>query len=185
MPRCGSIAGAVGTLPRWGLRPNSPQQAAGMRTEPAPSEPSAAEASPAATAVAAPPLEPPEVRWRSQGLRVTPNVGDSVNGVAISSGTCVLPRMTAPAARSRRTTSAEGAGMLARVSVVRQVARTAGSEVRPPGSAAERDAARRLAAWLRARGDAAEVRTRQARPQAPAATGIGAAVAAAGSLLSV
>ena len=80
-----------------------------MRIEPAPSVPSAALASPAATAVAEPPLEPPDVRCGSHGLRVTPNVGDSVNGVAISSGTWVLPMITAPAARSRATTS-ESAG---------------------------------------------------------------------------
>ena len=52
-----------------------------MRIEPAPSDPSAAPASPAATAVAVPPDEPPGVRCGSHGLRVTPNVGDSVNGV--------------------------------------------------------------------------------------------------------
>lgn len=57
--------------------------------------------------------------------------------------------------------------------------------MRPPGSEAEREAARRLVAWLRARGDAADVRTRRVRPAALAATGIGAAVAVAGSLLSV
>ena len=76
-----------------------------MRIEPAPSEPSAAEHSPAATAAAEPPLEPPGVRCRSHGLRVMPNVGVSVNGTIIISGTCVLPRITAPALRSRRTTS--------------------------------------------------------------------------------
>src|SRR4051812_10257023 len=111
MPWWASRSGAIDTRPRWGLRPKRWQQAAGMRTEPAPSEPSAAEARPAATAVAEPPLEPPLVRWRSHGLRVTPNVGDSVYGVAIISGTWVLPRITAPAARRRRTTSASaGAG---------------------------------------------------------------------------
>ena len=77
-----------------------------MRIEPAPSDPSAAPASPAATAAAEPPDEPPGVRCRSHGLRVTPNVGDSVHGVIVSSGTCVLPTITAPAERSRRTTSA-------------------------------------------------------------------------------
>jgi len=71
------------------------------------------------------------------------------------------------------------------VSVLSQVARAVGDEVRPPGSEAERAAARRLVAWLRARGDAAEVRPRRARPQARAATGVGAAIGAAGSLLSV
>jgi hypothetical protein len=109
MPRCGSTSGAVEIRPRWDLKPKSPQQAAGIRTEPAPSVPIAALTRPAATALALPPLEPPEVRCRSQGLRVTPYVGDSVNPVAISSGTCVLPMITAPAARSRRTTS-ESAG---------------------------------------------------------------------------
>src|ERR1700742_1614555 len=75
--------------------------------------------------------------------------------------------------------------MLAAVSVLSQVARAAGTEVRPPGSEAERAAAARLAGWLRARGDAAEGRPRRARPQARAAAGIGAALSAAGSLLSV
>ena len=67
-----------------------------MRIDPAPSEPSAAPASPAATAAAEPPDDPPGVRRRSHGLRVTPNVGDSVQGVIVSSGTLVLPRITAP-----------------------------------------------------------------------------------------
>src|SRR4051812_50134304 len=111
MPCHGSAMGAVGTRPRCGLGPNTPQQRAGIRIAPPPSEPSAAEHSPAATADAEPPLEPPDVRWRSHGLRVTPNVGDSVNGVMVSSGTLVLPRITAPALRSRRTTSlSAGAG---------------------------------------------------------------------------
>ena len=104
-PCHGSTIGAVGTRPRCGLSPNSPQQPAGMRIEPPPSEPSAAEHSPAATAAAEPPLEPPGVRCRSHGLRVMPNVGVSVNGTIIISGTWVLPRITAPALRSRRTTS--------------------------------------------------------------------------------
>ena len=65
---------------RWGLRPNSPQQPAGMRIEPPPSEASAPPTRPAATAAAEPPLEPPGVRLRSHGLRVAPNVGVSVNG---------------------------------------------------------------------------------------------------------
>ena len=57
---------------RWVLRPNSPQQDAGMRIEPAPSEPSAAGTMPAATAAAEPPLEPPGVCSGFQGLRVIP-----------------------------------------------------------------------------------------------------------------
>src|SRR5688572_19786695 len=77
-----------------------------MRIEPAPSDPIAAPARPAAIAAPEPPDEPPGVRWRSHGLRVTPKVGDSVHGVIVSSGTWVLPRITAPALRRRRTTSA-------------------------------------------------------------------------------
>ena len=45
-----------------------PQKLAGMRIEPAPSEPIASGPSPAATAAAAPPLDPPAVLARSQGL---------------------------------------------------------------------------------------------------------------------
>ena len=81
-----------------------------MRIEPAPSVPSAAAASPAATAVPEPPLEPPLVRLGSHGLQVAPNASDSVMHSASSSGTFVLPRITVPAARSRRTTSASCAG---------------------------------------------------------------------------
>ncbi len=57
--------------------------------------------SPAATAAAAPPLEPPGVRSRSQGLRVRPKSGLSVSALWPNSEVLVLPRMTAPAARRR------------------------------------------------------------------------------------
>ena len=106
IPCHGSTSGALGTMPFCALSPNRPQQPAGIRIEPAPSEPRAAPASPPATAAADPPDEPPGVRSRSHGLRVTPKVGDSVHGVIVSSGTLVLPRITAPADRRRRTTSA-------------------------------------------------------------------------------
>ena len=101
-PSCG----ASGTRSRWGLMPKSPHHVDGMRMEPPPSEPSATAARPAATAAADPPLLPPGVRPTSHGFRVAPNVSDSVNGQMHISGTMVLPRITAPAARSRRTTSA-------------------------------------------------------------------------------
>ena len=45
-----------------GLKPTTPQQAAGMRIEPPESVPSAASASPRATAAAEPPLDPPAMR---------------------------------------------------------------------------------------------------------------------------
>ena len=61
--------GAELTRPRLGFRPTRPQQPAGIRIEPPPSEPCASGTSPAATAAPAPPLEPPAVRVRSQGVR--------------------------------------------------------------------------------------------------------------------
>ena len=77
-----------------------------MRIEPPPSVPIAAAASPAATAAALPPLEPPGPRVASCGLRVAPFVGDDVSCPhSASSGMFVMPRITAPAARSRLTAS--------------------------------------------------------------------------------
>ena len=106
-PSCG----VRGTRPLCGLRPKTPQQAAGIRIEPAPSTPIAAGTRPAATAAADPPLDPPGVRSTSQGLRVTPQVIDSVNGHSPSSGMVVLPTTIAPASRRRRTTSASAVAL--------------------------------------------------------------------------
>ena len=73
------LSGASDTRPRWGLSPNRPQLAAGMRIEPAPSVAWAMPHQPGRHGRAAlPPLEPPGVRSGSQGLRVTPQLGDSV-----------------------------------------------------------------------------------------------------------
>jgi len=58
--------------PRVGLRPTSPQQAAGARIEPKPSEPWAPAASASQPRRPLPPLDPPEMRVRSQGLWVAP-----------------------------------------------------------------------------------------------------------------
>ena len=55
-------SGAIVLRPRAGLRPITPQHAAGTRIEPVPSPPEAAGTSPAATATADPPLEPPGER---------------------------------------------------------------------------------------------------------------------------
>ena len=93
-----------------GLIPNSPQHDAGIRIEPPPSLPCDAGASPAATAAAAPPLEPPDVREVSQGLRQGPFSSDSVTAVSPSSGVFVLPMTTKPASFSRRTTAASKSG---------------------------------------------------------------------------
>jgi hypothetical protein len=105
-PHHAPSCGASGTRSRCGLMPNSPPHVDGMRIEPMPSEPSANAASPAAMAAPLPPLLPPGANSVFHGLRVDPNVSVSVNGQTIISGTVVLPTTTAPASRSRRTTSA-------------------------------------------------------------------------------
>ena len=77
-----------------------------MRIEPAPSDAVDAGTRAAATAVAGPPLEPPDVCCGFQGLRVMPPAGVSVNGQTQSSGVRTMPTTIAPAARRRCTSSA-------------------------------------------------------------------------------
>ena len=60
--------GSRGTAPNVGLKPTTPQNAAGIRIEPPPSPPSASGPAPPATATAAPPDEPPGVRVGSCGF---------------------------------------------------------------------------------------------------------------------
>src|SRR5262245_5685290 len=81
------------------LSPTSPQNAAGMRMEPPPSEAWAAGTRPAATAAADPPDEPPGVRVVSHGLAVGPKASGSVVGRMPSSGVLVRPTITSPARR--------------------------------------------------------------------------------------
>ena len=102
-------AGLNGSRARCGLRPKRPQNAAGIRIEPAPSEAVAAPTSPAATAAPLPPDEPPVLRPGPQGLRVTPQRSDSVKPQIASSGSAVLPTITPPAARRRRTSGPSAA----------------------------------------------------------------------------
>ncbi len=90
---------------RVGFSPTRPQFEAGMRIDPAPSEAVAPAQSPAATAAALPPLEPPVLRSVFHGFRVMPKAGPSVSPMIAPSGRFVLPITTAPAARSRRTSS--------------------------------------------------------------------------------
>src|SRR5258705_11545164 len=96
-------AGYIGTRPKLGLRPTSPQKLAGIRIEPAPSEPSASGPNPAATAAAPPPVDPPGVRVRSQGLRDSPNNGLPVEPPQSNSGRWVRPSKIAPASPSPAT----------------------------------------------------------------------------------
>ena len=60
--------GAPEIRPRVGFSPTMPQQLAGIRIEPPPSEPCATGTSPADTADAAPPLDPPAIRVVSHGV---------------------------------------------------------------------------------------------------------------------
>src|SRR5438093_12360190 len=86
-----------------------PHIAAGCRTDPPVSEPNASGAMRAATAAADPPLDPPGVRSRAQGLRVGPNAEFSFDEPIANSSQLVLPTITAPA-RSRRATAVASYG---------------------------------------------------------------------------
>src|SRR5262245_20906720 len=90
-------SGPSGLRPRVGLRPKTPQHDAGMRIEPPPSLPCAIGTMRAATAAPEPPLEPPDDRVGSQGLRVGPWATGSVVGAIPNSGVLVLPRTISPA----------------------------------------------------------------------------------------
>src|SRR5437764_7557582 len=86
-----------------------PQNEAGIRIEPPASVPTANGEMPARTAAALPPLLPPGVRSRFHGLRVMPVNGESVAPFQPNSGVVVLPKKTAPAARSRADDGASSA----------------------------------------------------------------------------
>ena len=102
--------GHTGTRPGVVRNPITPQNAAGVRSEPPRSEPSQSGLMPVARATAEPPDEPPHVSAGSHGLRVSPNTSLNVLAPAPNSGVLVLPRMIAPAARSRSTASASVSG---------------------------------------------------------------------------
>ena len=86
--------------------PSTPQNAAGWRTEPPVSVPSASGTMPAATAAAEPPDEPPATRSGSSGWRTGPNAEFSLELPMPNSSRFVLPITTAPAASKRATTVA-------------------------------------------------------------------------------
>src|SRR5215204_497792 len=114
-PRCErsptALGGYCGTRPKDCLSPKMPQNAAGMRIEPAPSLPCARGPRPAATAAAAPPLDPPGVFCRFQGLNEGPNTRFPESPFQPSSGVLVFPSMTAPAVNNRSTTGASSSGI--------------------------------------------------------------------------
>ena len=91
-------------------KPTTPQKAAGMRSEPPVSEPWASGPMPVASATAAPPLEPPQVRAGFHGFRVGPNTALNVLPPAPNSGVLVLPTTIAPARFRRSTVIASSSG---------------------------------------------------------------------------
>src|SRR5215510_15179834 len=96
--------------PRVGLRPTAPQQAAGARLVPKPSEACAIGSIRAPTAAAAPPEEPPEIRVVSHGLLVGPWSCGSQVSERPSSQVLVRPKKTSPAAFNRFTCSLSTVG---------------------------------------------------------------------------
>src|SRR5215213_6162532 len=94
------------TRPYVGFTPTTPQNAAGWRTEPPVSEPSAIGTIPDATAAADPPDDPPGTRSGAIGFRVGPYALFSVEEPIANSSMFVFPNGTAPASRRRRTTVA-------------------------------------------------------------------------------
>src|SRR5258705_12154224 len=95
---------SVGMRPTVGLKPTTPQNAAGLMTDPFVCDPIAAGTTPAATAAADPMDEPPDVRDGSHGLSVWPGVMN-----ASSAGTG-FPSTIAPAASAARTPGHEASG---------------------------------------------------------------------------
>src|SRR5260370_39740646 len=92
-------APVYGTSPWVGLCPTTPQNALGMRTEPAWSPPSAMSTSPAATRAALPLDDPPVVFARFQGLRTRPVLAVGLPPAKHSSSQTAFPAIVAPAAR--------------------------------------------------------------------------------------
>ena len=99
-----------GSAPCVGLNPTSPFHAAGTRTDPPVSVPTAAAASPSATDTAAPDDEPPGARSGSSALGGVAVRGFSPSPENASSVMWVLPRQTMPrrAARARMLASLRG-----------------------------------------------------------------------------
>lgn len=92
------------------LRPASPFQAAGMRTEPPVSVPAPAAARPSATATAVPELDPPGARPGSIALGGVAVTGLTPRPEKASSLRWVLPRGTTPAAAAFAKTAASRSG---------------------------------------------------------------------------
>ncbi len=107
-----SSDGASGYTPFTEIRPYAvfspvtPQQAAGMRTDPPVSVPNATSASPVATATADPDDDPPGSRRGSSGFIGVPDQWFTPFADQHSSVSPVLPTIRAPASRAEATTAA-------------------------------------------------------------------------------
>ena len=106
-----------GMMPSPDARPRVPRNptrwwcADGIRIEPQVSLPMPKAPKLAATAAPVPPLDPPGLRSGSYGLRVWPPNDAMVVMPRANSCMLVLPRMIAPAARSRATCAASSGGI--------------------------------------------------------------------------
>src|SRR5581483_5242015 len=96
--------------PWVGLRPTTPQSAAGMRTEPPLSDPIESGTRPAATCAPAPELEPPGEYWGFHGFLIRPKSGLSPDSPSANLFMFAFPMTTAPAAFARLTTAASAVG---------------------------------------------------------------------------
>jgi len=110
----------AGTRPQVVFRPTTPQQAAGIRTEPPVSVPSATSASPTATATAEPLDEPPGTRRASSGLVGIPDQAFVPSADQHSSVKLVLPTIWAPDRRAAATTAASWPAGRARSAITGQ-----------------------------------------------------------------
>src|SRR5439155_20856450 len=99
-----------GSNPCDGLRPTTPQLAAGRRTDPPLSVPSAPKHKPAATAVPEPLLEPIAAELVSQGFLGAGVRSSAAGRLQPNSLRFCLPTTTAPAARRFATTVASADG---------------------------------------------------------------------------
>src|SRR6185437_3262817 len=96
----------LGTRPKVGIRPETPQNAAGRRMLPPVSVPKPPRNRPAATPLPVPELDPPGQVRVSHGFRGSGKGFDGSGAPMANSIVVTLPVITAPAARSRATTGA-------------------------------------------------------------------------------
>lgn len=114
MPGSGSPGFQTGTRPRPGRMEARPQACAGCRSDPPRSLPCASGLMPVASAAAAPPLDPPGVWRRFQGLRVAPKTSLLVSQRQQNSGVLLRPMTMAPASSQFCTQGDVARAMLSR-----------------------------------------------------------------------